>query len=162
MGRKNFIFRVRTFSAQLQHYERQPVQDQMAKVLRHHKKSGYITAVRYERTIDAESQPDWIMYLTPGPKAHAEFAAAHNRRKIRKVIDADSIQVGDHEPPRRRSGFARHQAERGAVPTQLTFDPQLIAAFREFGITEKKTHALLANLKPGQTGERVLAQLELG
>ena len=40
------------FSAQLRHTERQPVQDQMAKIIRHHKKSGYITAVKYEATID--------------------------------------------------------------------------------------------------------------
>src|ERR1700722_17877535 len=49
-----------TFSAQLRHSERQRVQDQMAKLLRHHKKSGYIIGVRYEPTIDAENRPDWI------------------------------------------------------------------------------------------------------
>ena len=65
-----------TFSAQLRHYERQPVQDQMAKVIRHHKQFGYITAVKYQPTIDAQNQPDWIMHLTPGPRALAEFAAA--------------------------------------------------------------------------------------
>ncbi len=43
-----------TFSAQLRHFERQRVQDQMAKVIRHHKKFGCITAVKYETTIDAQ------------------------------------------------------------------------------------------------------------
>src|SRR6202044_1269238 len=53
-----------TFSAQLRHFERQPVQDQMAKIIRHHKASGYITAVKYESAIDTQNQPDWILYLT--------------------------------------------------------------------------------------------------
>ena len=70
-----------TFSAQLRHFERQRVQDQMAKIIRHHKESGYITAVKYQATIDAQNQPDWILYLAPGPRAHAEFAAAHGGRK---------------------------------------------------------------------------------
>src|SRR6202008_4149625 len=93
-----------TYSAQLRHYERQPVQDQMAKVLRHHKASGYITAVRYEPTIDAESKPDWILYLTPGPKARAEFEAVHGRRPRRKIHDATNTAIGEprltkkHEP----------------------------------------------------------------
>src|SRR5580693_540176 len=84
-----------TFSAQLRHLERQRVQDQMAKVIRHHKSSGYITAVKYEPTIDAQNQPDWIMYLTPGPKAHAEFAAANGGRKARRTIQADANATGD-------------------------------------------------------------------
>jgi len=43
------------FSAQLRHTERQRVQDQMAKIIRHHKKAGYITAVKYEATIDEDA-----------------------------------------------------------------------------------------------------------
>src|ERR1017187_6959217 len=70
-----------TFSAQVRHFKRQPVQDQMAKVLRPHKISGYITEVKYKPTIDVQNQPDWEMYYTPGPKARAEFAAAHRGRK---------------------------------------------------------------------------------
>jgi hypothetical protein len=145
-----------TFSAQLRHFERQPVQDQMAKVLRPHKASGYITGVKYEPTIDAQNQPDWIMFLTPGPKAHAEFALAHGGRKARKMIDADSSARGDQPSKRRRTIPTQRRVEQPAPPT---FDPQLIAEFSRRGITEKKAHALLANLKPGQA---VVAQLELG
>lgn len=142
------------FSAQIRHYERQRVQDQMAKVLRHHKESGYITAVKYESTIDAENKPDWIMYLTPGPKAHAEFAVAHGRRVPRKI--AAAIEAGD-EAKRRR--FApRESAQHSGPPSGQTFDLNLVAEFTRRGITEIKTRHLLANLKPGQD---VLAQLEL-
>ena len=69
----------------------------MAKIIRHHKESGYITAVKYQATIDAQNQPDWIMYLAPGPRAHAEFAAAHGGRKIPKAIEFDAIEIGDRQ-----------------------------------------------------------------
>src|SRR5580704_2643356 len=107
-----------TFSAQLRHNGRQRVQDQMAKIIRHHKKSGYISAVKYEPTIDAQNQPDWIMYLTPGPKAHAEFAAANGGRKARKTIDAGVIGAGDRELNRRRIGTRQHNAGVGPAPTR--------------------------------------------
>ena len=142
-----------TFSAQLRHYERQPVQDQMAKVIRPHKQSGYITAVRYQPTIDDENKPDWILYLTPGPKAHAEFAVAHGR-KPRKAVEAltnrsrGAINV-------RRESIAAHRSE--PITPRRIFDPQLVAEFTRRGITEEKAIALLANLKPGQD---VVAQLE--
>jgi hypothetical protein len=143
-----------TFSAQLRHYERQPVQDQMAKVLRPHKESGYITAVKYEPTIDAENKLDWIMYLTPGPKAYAEFAVAHGRRVPRKI--AAAIEAGDEA--KRRKFAPRESAQHFEPPSAQTFDPNLVTEFTRRGITETKTRQILANLKPGQD---VLAQLEL-
>jgi hypothetical protein len=145
-----------TFSAQLRHYERQPVQDQMAKLLRPHKKSGYITGVRYEPTIDTQDQPDWMMYLTPGPKAHAEFAAVHRTRK-NPILNTDPIETGEQEPKSRRTG-ARERSAKNKPPPQ-SFDVQLVTEFTRRGITEKKTHDLLAHLKPGQDA---LAQLQLG
>src|SRR5262249_44071091 len=51
------------------------VQKQMYKVHRPHLDAGYITQVRYERTTDADGQPDWLLHYTPGAKAHAEYAA---------------------------------------------------------------------------------------
>jgi len=146
-----------TFSAQLRHSERQRVQDQMAKIIRHHKNSGYITAVKYETTIDEQNEPDWIMYLTPGPKAHAEFAAAHGGRKARKMIQPDTIKVGNHATM--RSGFGPRDRRFKIEPAtpRPTFDPQLIAEFTQRGITEQKATEILANLKPGQD---VVAQLE--
>jgi hypothetical protein len=146
-----------TFSAQLRHFERQPVQDQMAKVIRPHKTFGYITAVRYQSTIDAENKPDWILYLTPGPKAHADFAAAHGGRKSKKILAIDKSETLDHEPKRLHR---RAQKRSGVEPAPLPmFDPQLVAEFTRRGITEKKALELLAKIKPGQD---VVAQLELG
>ena len=51
------------------------MQKQMYKVHRPHVASGYLTAVHYEATTDADGGPDWFMHYTPGPKARDEFAA---------------------------------------------------------------------------------------
>ena len=145
-----------TFSAQLRHYERQSVQDQMAKVIRPHKQSGYITAVRYEPTIDAENKPDWILYLTPGPKAHAEFAIAHGR-KPRKAHLPNETEARDRQVRRSRIAIPERNQEPEPLSMKERFDPQLVAEFTRRGITEEKAVHLLANLKPGQD---VVAQLE--
>jgi len=148
-----------TFSAQLRHLERQRVQDQMAKVIRHHKKSGYITAVKYEPTIDAQNQPDWIMYLTPGPKAHIEFAAANGGPKAKKPIELDASETRDRQAKFRRTRSREEYSQIEAAIPPPTFHPQLVAEFTRRGITEKKASEILTNLKPGQD---VVAQLELG
>ncbi len=147
-----------TFSAQLRHLERQPVQDQMAKVIRPHKAAGYITAVKYESTIDAESKPDWILHLTPGPKAFAEYDVAHGRRKKLSTIVDGLVEMGEQQLTHQRRG-RRQRAQPVSSPGSVTHEPQLIAEFTRRGISEKKTLELLANVKPGQD---VVAQLELG
>ena len=106
-----------TYSAQLRHFERQPVQDQMAKIIRHHKESGYITAVKYQATIDAQNQPDWIMYLAPGPKARAEFAAAHGGRKAKKTIELDATETRDRQLKHRRTGLRQERFQFEPAPT---------------------------------------------
>jgi len=146
-----------TFSAQLRHFERQRVQDQMAKVLRPHKASGYITTMKYEPIIDAQNQPDWILYFTPGPRARAEFAAAHGGRRVKKIVGADAAEAREQQPKRFRSESRQRQMHIEPAVPQPTFDPELVAQFTRRGITDKKAHELLLNLKPGQD---VMAQLE--
>jgi len=146
-----------TFSAQLRHFERQRVQDQMAKVLRPHKASGYITAIKYEPIIDAQNQPDWILYLTPGPKARAEFAAAHTRRKVLKPGIATAYETGESEPKHHRS-VRQAEPENDLTTPPAKFDPALVAEFTRRGITQEKAIQLVANRKPGQD---VIAQLEI-
>ena len=110
--------------------------------------------MKYEATIDGQNQPDWIMYLTPGPKAHAEFALAHGR-KPRKTLAAGA-EGGEHQP-RRRPVVSEQQTNTERIAMVPTFDPQLIAEFTRRGIAEQKATEILANLKPGQD---VVAQLE--
>ena len=143
-----------TFSAQLRHYERQRVQDQMAKVIRHHKEFGYITAVKYEPTIDTESKPDWILYLTPGPKAHAEFAVAHGRKIPKKI--AEAIEAGEEA---KRQKFAQQQGSGIIFESPApAVDPRFLSEFTRRGVAHNVALHLLAKLKPGQD---VVAQLEL-
>ena len=148
-----------TYSAQLRHFIRQPVQDQMAKIIRNHKESGYITAVKYQATIDAQNQPDWILYLAPGPRARAEFAAAHGGRKAKKPIELDATETGDRQVKFRQTRSRQERAQIQPASPPPTFNPQLVAEFTRRGITEKKASEILTNLKPGQD---VVAQLELG
>ncbi|HTR35820.1 MAG TPA: hypothetical protein VMH80_07975 [Bryobacteraceae bacterium] len=147
-----------TFSAQLRHYERQPVQDQMAKVIRPHKQSGYIVGVRYQPTIDADNNPDWILYLSPGPKAQVEFAVAHGRRP-RKALEARVTQAGDNQSHRLRASSRESQQQSKPLAIQQSFDPVLASEITRRGIAEDKARALLANLKPGQD-KHLIAQLE--
>ena len=146
-----------TFSAQLRHFERQPVQDQMAKYIRHHKQSGYIIAVKYQPTIDAQNKPDWIMYLAPGPKGTRRIRRRAWGTKALKRISRDPVETGDGHPAHSQSERRQRNLKLEVAPTQLTFDPNLIAELTRRGITEKKAHELLLNLKPGQD---VVAQLE--
>jgi hypothetical protein len=147
-----------TFSAQLRHFERQRVQDQMAKIIRHHKESDYITAVKYQATIDAQNRPDWMLYLAPGPRARAEFAAAHGGRKTLKTSTVDTLETGERPPKHWQHRPRKEHSQVRPIPP-LTFDPALVAEFTRRGITEKKALELLTALKPGQD---VVAQLELG
>lgn len=142
-----------TFSAQLRHFERQRVQDQMAKVLRPHKVSGYIAAVRYEATIDAENKPDWILQLTPGPRAVEEFDIAHGKRRrvTKPILDPSAGELERKERVQRTTGTQE-------ILTPAAFDPQLLAHFTTRGITEPVARDLIANRKPNQD---FIAQLEM-
>ena len=113
--------------------------------------------MRYEPTIDAQNQPDWNMYLTPGPKAYAEFAAAHGKRRAAKTINESEVQ----DQQSRRRQFAPHERRSKLEPVapSATIDPTHVAEFLNRGVTEKKARELLLHLKPGQDA---LAQLELG
>ncbi len=73
-----------TFSAQLRHFERQPVQDQMAKVLRPHKESGYITAVKY-RTDDRRREQTGL--------DHVSHARSKGARRIRRREWRTSVET---------------------------------------------------------------------
>jgi len=72
-----------------------------------HLRSGYLKSVQFDETTDAEGNPDWIMYFTPGPKAHAEYRA-FNRKQLahgETIIIEEEIEL----VPSKRE-------DRGAVP----------------------------------------------
>jgi hypothetical protein len=68
-----------TYAPLVRQYDRTVVQPQMARIHDPHRKSGYISRVEYEQTVDADGRPDWLMLYTPGPKARAEYRAFTRR-----------------------------------------------------------------------------------
>ena len=62
-------------STQTRYLDWDHVKKQMYKVHLPHLQAGYIAKIEYEEATDAEGQPDWIMYYTPGPNAAAEYRA---------------------------------------------------------------------------------------
>ncbi len=62
-------------STQTRYLDWDHVKKQMYKVHLPHLRAGYIAKIEYEEATDAEGQPDWIMYYTPGPNAAAEYRA---------------------------------------------------------------------------------------
>ena len=62
-----------TYAPQTRHTEWLRVRTQMTKVHRPHLRSGYITAIDFQDTVDGDGRPDWLMLYTPGPKARAEY-----------------------------------------------------------------------------------------
>jgi hypothetical protein len=153
-----------TFSAQQRYLTRAQAQKQMYKIHEVHKKSGYISGVRYEETVDELGQLDWIMRYTPGPKAIAEYATFSGKRS--RVIDAAAtaaLPAGAGESaatthrPRQRRLKLTAAAEPSSSPTII--DYRLVSELGKRGVGEIDARQLLASLPPAQP---VLDQLEWG
>lgn len=122
-----------TFSA-LQHYsDYEHFKKQMYKIHRPHLVSGYIEAVYYEDSVDADGNSDWNMLYVAGPKARAEFELFdRGKPKQRTIEDGITEQM-------RRRGIPAAQARRliseGADPktiqAQLEWGDRLIAQSRK-------------------------------
>jgi hypothetical protein len=153
-----------TFSAQIRHYERQPVQDQMAKVLRPHKASGYIAEVKYEAIFDAENKPDWMMLLKPGPRARAEYVAVHRKRTQPAIVEGN-LEREERAPvllqpkkPQKSAEAAVSQAQSpNPVPPPPQVDEALVVELAKRGIGDSEARRYLAQIKPGQP---VMDQIE--
>ncbi len=82
------------------------VKKQMYKVHRPHLDAGYITQVHYERTTDADGQPDWLLHYTPGPKAKAEYTVFMRQPSAEAALTLptdgaqdDLLATVTHAPP---------------------------------------------------------------
>ena len=120
---------------------RQPAQNQMNGVHRHHRRSGYIAKLRWQKTTDERGSPDWFVHYTPGPKAVAEyeqFAGLRIRRKPLKVVEAKPA-LGTRERPQPESPEPK-------VNEELL--GRLTDAGR--GVSESVARKLLADATPAQ------------
>src|ERR1035438_6884395 len=153
-----------TFSAQQRYLNRAQAQKQMYKIHEVHKRSGYITGVRYEETVDEIGQLDWIMRYAPGPKAIAEYATFSGKRT--RTIDAAAMialptRAGVSITPVHRPRQRRLKLSPVAEPSAsaVVIDYRLVAELGKRGVGEIDARQLLAGLPPGQP---LLDQLEWG
>ena len=123
------------------------VKKQMFKVHQPHRESGYIANVKYQTCADAQGQIDWEMLYTPGPKAVKEFQAFTNRQMRKSSVP---------EPGTGSEWKRRIQPIQGDLPL-IASDSSLVGELTKRGITPRKAHQLITNLKPGQ---EVLDQIE--
>jgi hypothetical protein len=114
---------------QTRHVDWEKVRSQMAKVHKPHRDSGYIAAINFEVTADAEGRPDWIMFYQPGPKARAEFRAFTKRGgpSVLEIAPVDASPLPDAP-----SELERQLIERGVTAQTAA---ELDQAFAEERIT---------------------------
>jgi hypothetical protein len=136
-----------TFSAQHRSNEWRLVRSQMDHVHQPHLKSGYLLKpIDFKKTTDPQGNPDWLFHYIPGPKARAEYAAAHRS----KAADVESIEM--EERLKRKT-----PAPPVLPPPPPPVDESMVAELVKRGIGEMESRKLLAKLAPGQP---VLEQLE--
>ena len=136
-----------TFSAQHRSIDWEFVRSQMYQVHQPHVKSGYLVKpIRHDKTTDGEGNLDWIFYYTPGPKARAEFAAAHRGQKI-KTVDAESIRAGESPHPKHtRAVSSQRKIKLPPPPAQLAVTLELIHELSKRGVSESSARKELATL----------------
>jgi hypothetical protein len=110
------------------------------------KQFGYLSDWRIEKASDKRTHK--ILFFH-GEKFHRDRRARLARKQ------ASTTELSSHNAQRQQSPPSTPRPT--AYPSPQAFDPELVGEFSRRGITEKKAHELLANLKPGQD---VVAQLE--
>lgn len=122
-----------TGSNQVRYFELTKVQKQMYKVLRPHKAEGYITGYTYEECADKQGQADWVIHLTPGPRATAEFKTYNSKPRGKKqAAGKGTAELGPSDPDV-RARLVRGIAERGVRPKAAE---ELVAALDDASAAE--------------------------
>jgi hypothetical protein len=132
-----------TFSAQRRSLDWEFVRSQMYQVHQPHVKSGYLVKpIRHDKTTDGEGNLDWVFYYTPGPKARAEFAAAHRGRKntTTEIEATDANRKMPRRPWQARPKLSPSSQQPDAV------NADLLSALVKRGVTENQAREHLANI----------------
>ena len=82
-----------TFSAQQRYRDYEHIKKQMYKIHRPHLQSGYLKKVACDDARDADGNPDWLFFYTPGPKALAEFKTFNKKHQLTDSADEAAIDV---------------------------------------------------------------------
>ena len=136
-------------STQVRYLDWDHVKKQMYKVHLPHLRSGYIAKIEYEASTDAEGEPDWIMYYTPGPNAVAEYRAfmGGGNRAVQRLTKPPerprTLPVAFSEPP---ANSAPAPAAAAYLQPDLTVDSGItdFAAGTDIGLEEALVAALVA------------------
>ncbi len=122
------------------------------------KQFGYLADWQIGKTSDGEN---YKIVFYHGEKFHRDRRARLNRKQVSVDSPKDRAEDRLDKPPALYSTNGQYPSQTNQSATtpvlQPRFDPVLVSEFTRRGITEKKAHELLANLKPGQD---VVAQLE--
>ena len=102
---------------------RAQVQKQMYKIHRPHLESQYLAEARYEKTVDAEGNPDWEIFYKPGPRARAQFQLFNGRQAALEEAGAAEVRkqaamAGTAVPEGRRAAEMAALAARGVTEAQ--------------------------------------------
>lgn len=148
-----------TAAPQTRYYDYEHFKKQMYKIHRPHLASGYLAAVAYERTKDAQGRGDWLLCYTPGPRARSEFRAfspddpEHSRSAGKHVEPlVAGPRPGRGQPtkqpgkPAQDSGLARPAVQRFHALARNVADYDPDPRGREL----RQAEELLANHSPRQ------------
>src|SRR4029079_15283429 len=104
-----------TASNQTRYFDVVRVQKQRYSILKPHKVEKYITSYKYEEIRDANGKTDWIISLTPGPRALVEFRTYNQRQDEAAGARRPSAGPAGLTDPTAREWFVRELCERGVT-----------------------------------------------
>ena len=87
-------------STQVRYFDFDHVKKQMYKIHRPHLRSEYLLDVEYEATVDADGNPDWAIFYTPGARARNEqlaFRFPSENTRLLKELARSSLQASQSE-----------------------------------------------------------------
>jgi hypothetical protein len=119
------------------------------------KQFGYLADWQIERTSDGEN---YKIVFYHGEKFHRDRRARESR-KLNANGAPTTISEGDQHSRSLPPADRRLDGRLTATPDPPHFNPLLVSELTRRGISEKKAHQLLANLKPGQE-KQLVRQLE--
>lgn len=120
------------------------------------KQFGYLADWRIEKTSD---QQGYKVLFFHGEKFHSDRRARQSRKQLANRSPRGIVESSQNPGQIDRDDRGQLDLAHATIPTSQKLNPVLVSELTQRGITEKKAHELLANLKPGQEKELV-RQLE--
>ncbi|MBV8383304.1 MAG: hypothetical protein JOZ63_11900, partial [Planctomycetaceae bacterium] len=136
-----------TYAPQTRYTEFWRMRQQMEKLHRPHRTSGYIAGIEYEPTTHRDGRPDWTLVYEPGTKARAEHRAFTSKGGL--VATRAELPLGAPKPPPAASA----QAATSPEPEPTGLERELVA----HGVTR----SVAAELVRDFPADRIRRQVEV-